>query len=59
MGEIILYLSYTTWPGLLENSMEFPQKTKNGTAFWPSNSTAGIPKDPETPIQKNLCAQRS
>ena len=24
------------------NSMEFPQKTKNGTAFWPSNSTAGI-----------------
>ena len=27
---------------LWENSMEFPQKTKNGTAFWPSNSTAGI-----------------
>ena len=26
----------------VENSMEFPQKTKNGTAFWPSNSTAGI-----------------
>ena len=25
-----------------ENGMEFPQKTKNGTAFWPSNSTAGI-----------------
>ena len=22
--------------------MEFPQKTKNGTALWPSNSTAGI-----------------
>ena len=22
--------------------MEFPQKTKNGTAFWPSDSTAGI-----------------
>ena len=22
-----------------ENSMEFPQKTKNETAFWPSNST--------------------
>ena len=26
----------------VENSMEFPQKTKNGTAFWPGNSTAGI-----------------
>ena len=25
----------------LENSMEFPQNTKNGTAFWPENSTAG------------------
>ena len=25
-----------------ENSMEFPQKTKNGTALRPSNSTAGI-----------------
>ena len=26
----------------LWKTMEFPQKTKNGTAFWPSNSTAGI-----------------
>ena len=26
----------------LETSIEFPQKTKNGTAFWPSNSAAGI-----------------
>ena len=26
----------------VENSMEFPQKTKNGTAFWPSDSTAEI-----------------
>ena len=26
----------------VENSMEFPQKTKNGTAFWSSDSTAGI-----------------
>ena len=25
----------------VENSIEFPQKTKNGTAFWPSDSTAG------------------
>ena len=26
----------------MENNMDFPQKTKNGTAFLPSNSTAGI-----------------
>ena len=26
----------------VENSMEFPQKTKNGTALWHSNSTAEI-----------------
>ena len=42
-GEIIWYLSLTTWlislsimqtgAATVENSMEFPQKTKNGTAF--------------------------
>ena len=26
----------------VENSMEFPQKTNNGTACWPGNSTDGI-----------------
>ena len=26
----------------VENSVEFPQKTKNGTAFWPGNATPGI-----------------
>ena len=32
------------WTGeaTVENSMELPQKTKNGTAFLPSNLTAGI-----------------
>ena len=25
-----------------ENSVEFPQKTKNGNTFWPGNSSAGI-----------------
>ena len=40
----------------VENSMEFPQKTKNGTAFDLVISLLGLyPKNPETPIQKNLC----
>ena len=40
----------------VENSMEFPQKTKNGTAFDPEIPLLGLyPKSPETPIQKNLC----
>ena len=44
----------------MENSIEFPQKIKNGTAFWPSGSTLGIyPKNPKTSIQKNLCTQSS
>ena len=34
------------WEGRLVQplwkTLEFPQKTKNGTAFWPSNSTARI-----------------
>ena len=42
-----------------ENSMEFPQKTKNGTTFWSRDSTAEnlrlYPKNTETPVQKNLC----
>ena len=40
----------------VENSMEFPQKTKNGSAFVPAILLLGLyPKNPETPIQKNLC----
>ena len=38
----------------VENSMEFPQKTKNGTAFDPVIPLLGIyPKNPKSPIQKN------
>ena len=45
-----------TGAATVENSMAFSQKSKNGTAFWPCNSTAGtVPYNPETPIQKNLC----
>ena len=40
----------------VENDMEFPQKTKNRTASWPAIPLLGLyPKNPETPIQKNLC----
>ena len=51
-----LLMRMQTGEATVENSMEFPQKTKNGTAFWPSNYTARLyPKNPEIPIQKNLC----
>ena len=49
-----LLVGMQTGEATVENSMEF-QKTKNGTAFWPSNSTGSNPVNPETPIQKNLC----
>ena len=40
----------------VENSMEFPQKTCNGTAFDPAIPLLGLyPKNSETPIHKNLC----
>ena len=40
----------------VENSMKSPQKTKIGTAFDPAIPLLGLtPKNPETPIQKNLC----
>ena len=51
-----LLVGMQTGAATVENSMEFPQKTKDRTAFWPSNSLLGLyPKNPETPIQKNLC----
>ena len=37
-----LLVGMQTGAATVENSMDFPQKTKDGTAFWPSNSTAGI-----------------
>ena len=40
----------------VQNSMEFPQKTKNGTALDPAIPLLGLyPKNPKTPIQKKLC----
>ena len=37
-----LLVGMQTGVATMENSMAFPQKTKNRTAFSPSNSTAGI-----------------
>ena len=45
-----------TGAATVESSMEFPQKTKNGTAFDPAIPLLGLyPKNPETLIQNNLC----
>ena len=51
-----LLMAMKTGATTMENSMEFPQKTKNGTAFDPAIPLLGLYlKNPETPIQKNLC----
>ena len=51
-----LLVGLQTAAATVENSMEFPQKTKNGTAFDLAIPLLGLyPKNPETPIQKNLC----
>ena len=51
-----LLVGLQTGAATVENSMEFPQKTKNGTAFDSAIPLLGLyPKNPETPIQKNLC----
>ena len=51
-----LLVGLQTGATTMENSMEFPQKTKNGTAFDPAIPLLGLYlKNPETPIQKNLC----
>ena len=54
-----LLVGMQTGEATVENSMEFPQKTKNGTAFVPAIPLLGLyPKNPETPIQKNLCTPK-
>ena len=51
-----LLVGMQTGEATVENSMEFPQKTKNGTALELAIPLLGLyPKNPETPIQKNLC----
>ena len=48
-----LLVGLQTGATTMEKSMEFPQKTKNETAFDPSIPLLGLyPKNPETPIQK-------
>ena len=36
-----LLVGRQTGVATVESSMEFPQKIKNGTALWPSDSTSG------------------
>ena len=52
----MLLVGMQTGAATVENTMEFPQKTKNVTAFDPAIPLLGLyPKSSETPIQKNLC----
>ena len=51
-----LLVGMQTGAATMENSMEFPQKTKNGTALDRKILLLGLYlKNPESPIQKNLC----
>ena len=41
-----LLVGLQTGAATVENSMDFPQKTKSGTAFWPNDSTGeNVPKE--------------
>ena len=51
-----LLLGMHTGTATVENSMEFPQKIKMKLHFDPAIPVLGLyRKNPETPIQKNLC----
>ena len=51
-----LLVGLQTGATIIENSMEFPQKNENESAFDPAIPVLGLyPENPETPIQKNLC----
>ena len=51
-----LLVGMQTGAATVENSMKFPQKLKMELPFDPAIPLLGLyPKNPETPIQKNLC----
>ena len=51
-----LLVGMQTGAATVENNMEFPQKLKMELPFDPAIPLLGFyPKNPETPIQKNLC----
>ena len=51
-----LLVGMQTGEASVENSMEYPQKTEMELPFDPAVLMLGLyPKNPETPIQKNLC----
>ena len=51
-----LLVGMQTGEATVENSMEFPQKTKVELPFDPAIPLLGLyPNNPETPVQKNLC----
>ena len=51
-----LLVGMQTGAATVENSMEFPQKLKMELPFDPAIPLPGLyTKNPETPIQKNLC----
>ena len=51
-----LLVGMQTGATTVENSVEFPQKTKRELTFDSAIPLLGLyPKNPETPIQKNLC----
>ena len=51
-----LLVGLQTGEATVGNSMDFPQKTKNELPFDLAIPLLGLyPKNPETPIQKNLC----
>ena len=55
-GPSALLVGMQTGAATVENSMEFPQKTKMELPFDPAIPLLGLyPKNPETPIQKDQC----
>ena len=53
-----LLVGMQTGTAIVENSMEFPQKLKMELPFDTVIPLLGLdPKNPKSPIQKNLCTQ--
>ena len=50
-----LLVGVQTGAATVENSMEMPQKIKNRNSLDSDSTSGNIPKNPKTPIEKNIC----
>ena len=54
----LIHCGWECGAATVENSMEVPQKSKNRTTIWPSNSTPGYIFEENEKVHASQCSQK-